>query len=455
MNQALDKEIPQRSPLNSMAAGRALRDRVPRATHAGLKRAKRDPLAILRAADANRLPELVPIRYGRMLASPFAFYRGSAGIMAADLADTPRTGVSVQACGDCHLKNFGGFATPERNVVFDINDFDETLRAPWEWDLKRLATSFVLAIRENGLSARAAHDVSVTCVRAYRNGIHEFSNLDPLAVWYAKIAANDFLGLLSRGTRTRVAKRIAKATAKRSSEIDYPKLAELVDGEIRIHDRPPLIFHPEVGRTPEFASAVEKILNDYRDTLPDDRRMLFDRYRFVDAAIKVVGVGSVGTRCWIVLLMSPANEPLFLQFKQANASVLEPYAGASKYSHHGQRVVMGQRLMQAASDIFLGWTTGPAGDFYVRQLRDAKISANVETFDEAMFTAYAQACGWNLARAHAKSGDGWTMSGYLGKNDSFDEAIAVFAKAYSDLAERDHAQLKAAVKSGKLEAYIE
>ena len=274
-------------------------------------------------------------------------------------------------------------------------------------------------------------------------------------MWYAKIAASDFLGLLSRSVRTRVAKRIAKVTTKHSSEVDYPKLAETVHGEIRIHDSPPLIFHPEEGRTQEFASAAEKILNDYRDTLPDDRRMLFDRYRLVDAAIKVVGVGSVGTRCWIVLLMSPANEPLFLQFKQANASVLEAYAGKSEYSHHGQRVVMGQRLMQAASDIFLGWTTGPAGDFYVRQLRDAKISANIETFDEAMFTAYARACGWNLARAHAKSGDGWTMSGYLGKGDSFDEAIAAFAKAYSDLAERDHALLKAAVKSGKLEAFVE
>lgn len=438
-----------------MAAGRALRDRVSRAAHAELQRAGRDPLAILRAGDANRLRELVPIRYGRMLASPFAFYRGSAGIMAADLGSTPTTGVLVQACGDCHLKNFGGFATPERNVVFDINDFDETLRAPWEWDVKRLATSFVLAVRENGLSERAAHDVCVTCVRAYRNGIHEFSNLDPLTVWYAKIAANDFLALLSRSTRTRVAKRIAKATARRSSEVDYPKLAEIVYGKIRIHDNPPLIFHPEAGRTAEFTSAIDQILNDYRDTLPHDRRMLFNRYSFVDAAIKVVGVGSVGTRCWIVLLMSPAGEPLLLQFKQANASVLEPFVGKSEYSHHGQRVVMGQRLMQAASDIFLGWTTGPAGDFYVRQLRDAKISANVETFDEAMFAAFAQACGWNLARAHAKSGDGWTMSGYLGKNDSFDEAIAAFAKDYADLAERDYAQLKAAVKSGTFAAQIE
>jgi uncharacterized protein (DUF2252 family) len=454
-NPPVDENVHQRSPQDSKAAGRALRDRVPRAAHAGLTRAERDPLGILRAADANRLPELVPIRYGRMLASPFAFFRGSAGVMAADLAHTPSTGISVQACGDCHLKNFGGFATPERNIIFDINDFDETLPAPWEWDVKRLATSFVLATRENGLSERAARDVAITCARAYRNGIHEFSNLDPLTVWYAKVAAADFIGLVSRSTGIRVARRIAKAAAGRASEIDYPKLAETVGGEIRIHDSPPLIFHPEVGRTPEFASGVEKILSEYRETLPHDRRVLLDRYTFVDAAIKVVGVGSVGTRCWIALLMSSTNEPLFLQLKQANASVLEPYAGRSEYSHHGQRVVVGQRLMQAASDIFLGWTTGPAGDFYVRQLRDAKIGAKIETFDEAMFTAYARACGWNLARAHAKSGDAAAVSGYLGKKDSFDTAIAAFAKAYSDLAERDHAGLKAAVKSGRLEAYSE
>ncbi|HVN69788.1 MAG TPA: DUF2252 domain-containing protein [Candidatus Binatia bacterium] len=445
----------QRSRRDCVAAGKALRDRVPRAAHAHLKRPRRDPIAILRAADEGRLPELVPIRYGRMLASPFAFYRGAAGIMAADLAQTPTVGITVQACGDCHLKNFGGFATPERNVVFDINDFDETLPAPWEWDVKRLAASFVLAARDNGLSEDAAHDVTATCVRAYREGSRDFAKLDPLAVWYEKITAEAFLDLLSGRVRGRVERRIAKATESRGSEVDYPKLAEIVHGQLRIRDSAPLIFHPEGARAPDFERSVAGVLKEYRETLGDDRRVLFDRYRFVDAAIKVVGVGSVGTRCWIALLMSPDNEPLFLQFKQANASVLEPYAGKSLYPHHGQRVVMGQRLMQAASDIFLGWTTGASGDFYVRQLRDAKISPNTESFDAEMLEVYARACGWNLARAHAKSGDPWTVSGYLGKGDAFDEAIAAFAKAYADQAERDHGALKAAVRSGKIEVYTE
>lgn len=446
----------QPSPLELVAAGKALRERVPHSAHAELKLLQaRDPLGILRQADETRIPELVPIRYGRMLQSPFAFYRGSAGVMAADLPQTPATGVVVQACGDCHLKNFGGFATPERNIVFDINDFDESLPAPWEWDVKRLAASFVLAVRENGLSAAAAHDVTVACVRSYRKALREFAKLDPLAVWYARLTARDFLDLLDKSDLARVARRIGKAASKRGSDVDYPKLAEVVHGEIRIRESPPLIFHPDVARAPEFESAVEKILQEYRFTMPDDRRILFDRYRFVDAALKVVGIGSVGTRCWIALLMSPANEPLFLQFKQANASVLEPYAGKSAYSHHGQRVVAGQRLMQAASDIFLGWTTGPAGDYYVRQLRDAKINPNVETFDRLQFDAYARACGWNLGRSHAKTGDAWTLSGYLGKNDGFDEAIAAFASAYADVAERDHTALKAAVRSGKIDAYVE
>ena len=445
----------QRSRADSIAAGKALRDRVPRTAHAELKHPRRDPIAVLRAADEGRIPELVPIRYGRMLASPLTFYRGSAGVMAADLARTPAIGVPVQACGDCHLKNFGGFATPERNVVFDINDFDETLPAPWEWDVKRLAASFVLSARDNGLSEDAAHDVTATCVRAYREGIRDFAKLDPLAVWYAKITADEFLDLLSGRTRGRVERRIAKASESRGSEIDYPKLAEVVHGQLRIRDSAPLIFHPEAARAPDFESAIAEVLKEYRETLGDDRRVLFDRYRFVDAAIKVVGIGSVGTRCWIALLMSPDNEPLFLQFKQANASVLEPYAGKSVYPHHGQRVVVGQRLMQAASDIFLGWTTGPSGDFYVRQLRDAKISPNVETFDEELLGIYARACGWNLARAHAKSGDAWTIGGYLGRHDQFEEAMGRFALAYADQAERDHAALKAAVRSGKIEVYTE
>lgn len=444
------------SPDDLSNAGKAFRQRVPRESHRQLDvPAKRDPVAILQQSDGERLPELVPIRYGRMLQSPFTFFRGAAAIMAADLAKTPKSGLTVQACGDCHLKNFGGFASPERNIIFDINDFDETLRAPWEWDVKRLATSFVLAAQENGLPSDTARDIAAVCVRAYRKAMREFSQSDPLTVWYERFSVEDFLEPLSPAERARVSKRVAKASAVRGSEVDYPKLAEVVHGEVRIHDAPPLIFHPEVARTAEFATTVEAVLKEYRDSLPDDRRTLLDRYRFVDAAIKVVGIGSVGTRCWIALLMSHTNDPLFLQFKQAHASVLEPYAGKSAYAHHGQRVVMGQRLMQAASDIFLGWTSGPSGDFYVRQLRDAKVSANIETFDESLFEAYAKACGWNLARAHAKSGNPWGLAGYLGKSSEFDDAIAGFAVAYAEQTERDHGALKSAVRDGRVEVYSE
>jgi uncharacterized protein (DUF2252 family) len=416
---------------------------------------QRDPLQILRQADDGRIPELVPIRYGRMLQSPFTFFRGAASVMAADLRHTPNTGTRVQACGDCHLKNFGGFATPERNVVFDINDFDETLPAPWEWDVKRLAASFVVAMRDNGLSERDARDVTLFCLEEYRDEIRKLASVDPLDVWYTKLTAEDFLELLPASDRGRVAARIAKTVAKRGSDIDYPKLAEVVEGRVRIKDSPPLIFHPEEAKAEDFEARAGEVLSSYRETLAEDRKILFDRYRFVDAAIKVVGIGSVGTRCWIALLMSAANEPLFLQIKQANASVLEEYAGRSEYPHHGQRVVMGQRMMQAASDIFLGWTSGPAGDFYVRQLRDAKIGPNVETFEEPQFAAFARACGWNLARAHAKSGNAAVIGGYLGKSDEFDEAIADFAKKYADLTERDHAALKEAVKAGKVEIFNE
>jgi uncharacterized protein (DUF2252 family) len=442
------------APREHKSAGKALRDRVPRAAHANLKiGSRRDPLRILRKSDENRIPELVPIRYGRMLQSPFTFFRGAASVMAADLHHTPATGTKVQACGDCHLKNFGGFATPERNVVFDINDFDETLPAPWEWDVKRLATSFVIAMRDNRLSDGAAREVALTCVEEYRKEIRELASLDPLELWYTKLTAEDFLRLVPARVAERLAARIAKATAKRGADIDYPKLAEVVGGRVRIKDNPPLIFHPEEVHNEDFETRVDAILNSYRETLADDRRALFERYRFIDAAIKVVGIGSVGTRCWIVLMMSGGNEPLFLQFKQANASVLEEHAGKSVYPHHGQRVVMGQRLMQAASDIFLGWTTGPAGDYYVRQLRDAKIGPNVETFDADDFSAFAEACGWNLARAHAKSGNAAVIAGYLGKSDEFDQAVADFAEKYADLTERDHAALSEAVKDGKVEIF--
>lgn len=446
------------SPQDLVDAGKAKRDAVPRDVHGSWKRSSSrvDPLAILRAADSGRLPELIPIRYGRMLQSPFAFYRGSAAVMAADLADTPVIEVTVQACGDCHLKNFGGFATPERNIVFDINDFDETLPAPWEWDVKRLATSFVLAARSNHLPDKEAEEFAVQCVRGYRKAIRQFSDLSSLDLWYTRLDFNAFLAEIpDPKLRSQVERRVEKAAAQRGSNVDYPKLAQSTHGQIHIRDAPPLIFHPEGARSAEFRQTAEEILMRYRESLPEDRKILLDRYRFVDAAIKVVGIGSVGTRCWIALMMSSSNEPLFLQLKQAGPSVLEPYAGKSVYAHNGQRVVVGQRLMQAASDIFLGWTTGPAGDFYVRQLRDAKISPLVETFDALMFSTYAKMCGRNLARAHAKSGNPWTIGGYLGKSDQFDVAIGKFAMAYADQAERDHASLSAAVKRGAIEVYQE
>ena len=446
------------SPEDRAAIGKALRDRVPRIQHRVWKKpeTRADPIELLQAADADRLPELVPIRYGRMMQSPFAFYRGAAGVMAADLAAMPDIGIQVQACGDCHLMNFGGFATPERNILFDINDFDETSPAPWEWDVKRLAASFVLAARSNGLADAKARDAAVACTRSYRKHLAEFAAMHPLDVWYARVTAEHFISLLPKSDQDRVQARIDKIAKQDGSEADFPKLAGMVSGRIGIRDTPPLIFHPEGSRSPAFQATLEQVFSAYRQTLGDDRRVLLDRYRVVDAAIKVVGVGSVGRRCWIVLLMSESNDPLFLQVKEAVASVLEPYAGESLYPHHGQRVVMGQRLMQPASDLFLGWVTAPNDrQFYVRQLRDAKIKPMVETFDSDLLQLYAKACGWVLARAHAKAGDATTISGYLGNSGQFDDAIGDFSLAYADQAERDHAALKAAVRKGKVIAHLE
>lgn len=446
------------APSEHADRGKVLRGEVPRESHAQWKPSpsRQNPLDILGKADETRVPELVPIRYGRMLPSPFTFFRGAAAIMAADLAQTPSIGVRVQACGDCHLKNFGGFATPERNIVFDINDFDETLPAPWEWDIKRLATSFVLAARSNGLPKSVARQLAITCAEHYRKSIRDFAKLTPLDLWYSRTTADDFINDLSdpRMRRT-VEARVQKASSRRGADVDYPKLADVVDGKVRIRDTPPLIFHPEQTRDSGWQASVDDVVNQYRDSLPHERRELLDRYHFVDAALKVVGVGSVGTRCWVALMMSASNEPLFLQFKQASQSVLEPYAGKSAYDNSGQRVVVGQRIMQSASDIFLGWTHAEGRDFYVRQLRDAKIGPLVEEFDEGMFLAFSQACAKTLARAHAKSGNAWTIRGYLGKNDAFDTAIGTFAERYADQSEADHALLKAAVRSGKIDAYIE
>lgn len=445
------------SPGELLDRGKALRSILPRKLHAewDAKHRRENPIDILRKSDANRLPELVPIRYGRMLATPFTFFRGAAAVMAADLALTPATDIRVQACGDCHLKNFGGFATPERNIIFDINDFDETLPAPWEWDVKRLATSFVLAHRDNGLPNKIAVESAKLVAETYRKAVRAYAKLEPLELWYEKITAQQFVDEVPADMRAAVEARIQKAVAKRGSDIDYPKLAEVVHGEVRIKDTPPLVFHPDVARQPQFREQATQILAAYRETLPEERKQLIDRYRFVDAAIKVVGVGSVGTHCWVALLMSIDNSPLFLQLKQAGPSVLEPYAGKSQFPHSGQRVVMGQRVMQAASDIFLGWTSGPAGDFYVRQLRDAKISPVIENFDKSAFVAYANACARNLARAHAKSGNALAIRGYLGKSDEFDKALAKFASAYADQTELDHAELKAQVRAGKIDVYRE
>jgi uncharacterized protein (DUF2252 family) len=449
-----------RAPADLIAAGKRLRETVPRLAHGAWNKPKdrADPIAMLQVSDPERLPELLPVRYGRMLVSPFTFYRGAAGVMAADLANTPATGLRVQACGDCHLLNFGGFATPERNIIFDINDFDETLPAPWEWDVKRLAAPFVLAARANGLSDANGRDAAEAAARSYRKRLAEYAQMPPLEAWYARIDENDFLSLISDPDRKAlVKKRIAKAAAAAGSAQDFPQLAGMVGGHVHIKDAPPLIFHPEEARAPDFMVQLEAVMAAYRETLPDDRRMLLDRYRLVDAAIKVVGIGSVGRRCWIGLLMSPANDPLFLQFKEACASVLEPYAGPSAYPHHGQRVVIGQRLSQPASDVFLGWVTGPRGrQYYVRQLRDAKIKPLIETFDAEMLLVYGKACGWALARSHAKAGDAWTISGYLGsKSDDFDTAMGRFAVAYADQAEADHGALKAAVRSGKVQVLRE
>ncbi len=444
-----------RSPDEMMAAGKLLRDSVPRSSHGAWKKPanRADPIAQLQASDPERLPELLPVRYGRMMVSPFTFYRGAAGVMAADLSTTPASGIRVQACGDCHLLNFGGFATPERNIIFDINDFDETLPAPWEWDVKRLAASFVLAARANGLSDGDGRDAAIGATRSYRERLAEYATMSPLEVWYARIHSEDFLDLVKDPARRKVAqKRIEKAAEGSGSELDFPKLAGMVGGQIHIRDAPPLIFHPEVARAPDYMATVQKMLASYRETLADDRRALLDRYRLVDVAIKVVGIGSVGRRCWIGLFMSAGNEPLFLQFKEACASVLEPYAGPSAYPNHGQRVVMGQRLMQPASDLFLGWFEGIEGrHLYARQLRDAKIKPLIETFDAEDLMIYGEACGWALARSHAKAGDAWTISGYLGGGDQFDEAMGSFALAYADQAESDHAALRRAVRAGRIQ----
>ena len=444
-----------RSRNERIADGKALRETVPRESHAGWKRpaTSRDPLDILEESNRGRLPELVPVRYGRMLASPFTFLRGSAALMASDLATTPTSGIRVQACGDCHLLNFGLFATPERNLIFDINDFDETLPAPWEWDVKRLAASFVVASRDNELTDEEAKAAAIESVRAYRVSLREFSKMSPLEVWYDRLDAKTIIDMAPNAKLRKIRRQLIAKAQKRIADYLYPKISGEVGGRRRLIDQPPVLFHVSEQN---FEANIQEALADYRSSLPDERRVLFDRYCLEDIAIKAVGIGSVGTYCLVGLFFSAENHPLLLQFKEAGPSVLEPYAGKSRYENHGQRIVTGQRLMQAASDIFLGWLRGHGGrHFYARQLRDMKLSAPTEGASAERITLYAELCGRSLARAHAKSGDAALISGYLGKADIFDQAIGDFAVEYADQTERDHAALVAASKAGRVKALVE
>jgi uncharacterized protein (DUF2252 family) len=444
-----------RSREERLAAGKALRDVVPRDSHGKWKppARRRDPIDVLEESNRDRVPDLVPIRYGRMLRSPFTFLRGSAGLMAYDLATTPATGLRVQACGDCHLLNFGAFATPERNLVFDLNDFDETLPAPWEWDLKRLATSFAVAARDNEFSDKDARAAAVAGARAYREHLRECSKRSPLDVWYEHLDMQTLVEKAPNAEARKIREAMVAKARQRVGENLIPKLTQTVDGRLRLVDQPPVLFH--VADKTQMARFREG-LEDYRRSLPDDRRVLFDRYRLEDAAAKVVGIGSVGTRCLVGLFVSPDGHPLLLQVKEACPSVLAPYVGKSIYENQGQRIVVGQRLMQSASDIFLGWARGRLGyHFFVRQLRDMKFSVEVAGASPVQLKRYARVCGTVLARAHAKSGDAATISGYLGKKDAFDEAIGEFALAYADQTLRDHAALVAAVKAGRIEALME
>jgi uncharacterized protein (DUF2252 family) len=456
-------EAPYLTAGERRAKGKALRDKVPRASQAGWKpqKGRRDPVALLSESNAGRLEDLIPIRFGRMSASPFAFYRGSAALMAADLATTPTSGLRVQACGDAHLMNFGGFATPERNVVFDVNDLDETLPAPFEWDLKRLAASVVIAAQFLKLPDSDAGRVAIDVVREYRERMADYASMRALDVWYDRIDMQQYEDRAGdpdvvRAARKLMAERIEEAKRKTVPDHLYPKLVAMEGAKPRIKDDPPLIFHPTAAMAPGLESGYSAAIAKYRESLAEHTRTLFDRYHFFDLALKVVGVGSVGTQCTVCLFMASDDDPLFLQVKEARASVLEPYAGKSVFPNHGQRVVVGQRIMQSATDVFLGWTRGMNGrDVYVRQLRDMKMSAVIEGADIRMLRNYARMCAHALARAHARSGDAAMISGYMGSGQTFDDAIGEFAVEYADQNSSDYRAFKRAIREKRIEAIVE
>ncbi len=456
------------SPEERIARGRAARNETPRASHGDWEPAagRPDPIALLEEQAKTRVPELVPIRYGRMLVSPFTFYRGAALIMAADLAATPRSGMTAQLCGDAHLSNFGVFASPERQLMFDINDFDETLPGPWEWDVKRMAASFEIAGRDRGFGQPDRRAIVAASVREYRERVRQAADMRNLDVWYAHIevgsAIEQLRSQVDRKQARTTEKNIAKARTRDSMQA-FSKLTGEVDGERRIVGDPPLIVPIEDLLPPGTAreqteESIRDLLRAYRRTLETDRKHLLEEFRYAHMARKVVGVGSVGTRAWVLLMLGrDSQDPLFLQAKEAESSVLERFVGRSAFRNHGQRVVAGQRLMQAASDIFLGWqrVTGLDGqdrDFYIRQLRDWKGSADVDNMRVSAMTAYARLCGATLARAHARSGDRIAIASYLGKADAFDRAIVDFSSAYADQNERDYQAVVEAVNSGRLTA---
>lgn len=437
--------------------GKAAREKTPLLSHAKpmISAHERDVVRILEDSNIGRLPDLVPLRYGRMLASPFNFFRGSAALMARDLAGTPVSGFIVQACGDCHIHNFGAFATPERSIVIDINDFDETLPAPWEWDVKRLAASLVLAARERGFSEDLGREAAWRMAQGYRQHLNELSSMSALQVWYSKISAESFLSRIGADTRHRVEQSLKAAAQKSSTEVLTEKLTVVSNGRMRFKDIPPLLCHMD---DVTLGEETMKAFEDYRSTLAEDKRILLDKFEMVDIARKVVGIGSVGTSCGVLLLAGAEKDVLVLQIKEARPSVLEPYAGASKFPHHGQRVVLGQKLMQAASDMFLGWTTGrnqAKRHFFVRQLRDMKVGVNTAYWSKEDFKLNPVVAGEILARAHARAGDAAVMRGYLGKSEAFEDAIGKYGVAYAKQAERDYGVFVSACKSGMLKVQMD
>ncbi|MGN6378720.1 MAG: DUF2252 domain-containing protein [Gaiellales bacterium] len=460
--------VPHLTAAERAARGKAARQEIPRSSHAGFEPppGRPDPIGLLEGQAVSRVPELVPIRYGRMLVSPFTFFRGAALIMAADLAGMPRSGFHVQLCGDAHLSNFGVFASPARRLVFDLNDFDETLPGPWEWDLKRLAASMAIAGRDREFSRKVRAGIVGQTVASYREAMRDFAGRPNLEVWYARLDIETEIARVRGTFSPKVVERAEQQLAKahtRDSMHAFSKLTTEVDGVPRIVSQPPLIVRVEelfpAASAEQITELVREFIRGYRRSLQTDRRVLLEQYRFADLARKVVGVGSVGTRAWIALFLGiDSGDPLFLQVKEAQRSVLEGFAGKSEYSNHGERVVAGQHLMQASSDIFLGWRRltnpqdGVERDFYIRQLKDWKGSAEIDAMVPEGMTAYGRMCGWTLARAHARSGDRIAIASYMGTGDVFDRAIVEFSEAYADQNEKDYAALVEAVKTGRVVA---